>query len=65
MVDTLDDLASSGLTVRESMVLIDRHPNARWHEVVARSLYEAIKRMGLKPGVKGSNEQAKAAAVRN
>lgn len=65
VADTLDDLAASGLTVRESMVLVDRHPNARWHEVVARSLYEAIKKMGLKPGVKGSNDRAKAAAVRD
>ena len=63
VVDTLDDLAESGLTVRESMVLIDRHPNARWHEIVARSLYKAVKKMGLNPGVKGFDESAKAAGV--
>jgi hypothetical protein len=49
VVDSLDDLAASGLTTRESMVVIDRHPNARWHEIVAGSLYEAIKGLGLKP----------------
>ncbi len=49
VIDMLDDLEASGLTTRESMVMIDRHPNARWHEIVARRLYEDIKGMGLKP----------------
>jgi GDSL-like lipase/acylhydrolase family protein len=52
VVDMLDDLEASGLTTRESMVMIDRHPNARWHEIVARRLYETIIGMGLKPAAR-------------
>ncbi|HEY7546456.1 MAG TPA: hypothetical protein VID27_16320, partial [Blastocatellia bacterium] len=49
VVDMLDTLADSGLTINEIRVPIDGHPNRVWHEMVARKLYETIKGMGLKP----------------
>ncbi|MEW6207779.1 MAG: SGNH/GDSL hydrolase family protein [Acidobacteriota bacterium] len=49
VVDMLDTLADSGLTINEIRVPIDGHPNRVWHEIVARKLYETIKGMGLKP----------------
>jgi hypothetical protein len=45
----LDDLAASGLAIRDIRVPIDGHPNRVWHEMVARRLYQTIKDMGLKP----------------
>jgi hypothetical protein len=49
VVDMLDTLADSGLTINEMRVPIDGHPNRVWHEIVARKLCETIKAMGLKP----------------
>jgi hypothetical protein len=49
VVDMLDDLAASGLAIRDIRVPIDGHPNRVWHEMVARRLYQTIKDMGLKP----------------
>ncbi|GEM_PF-1765483 len=49
VLDMLDTLADSGLTINEIRVPIDGHPNRVWHEMVARELYETIRGMGLKP----------------
>jgi hypothetical protein len=49
VVDMLDDLAASGLTIREIRVAGDGHPNKVWHEIVARRLHETIKGLNLKP----------------
>ena len=49
VIDMLDTLANSGLTINEIRVPIDGHPNRVWHEIVAGKLYETIRGMGLKP----------------
>jgi len=47
VVDILDDLAATTLTARETMVPIDGHPNAMWHELVARRLQLTIRDLQL------------------
>jgi hypothetical protein len=47
VVDILNDLQATGLTVKELRVPIDGHPNRIWHELVARKLKETIKGLGL------------------
>lgn len=47
VVDVLDDLAATGLTINQLMVLKDGHPNALWHDLVAGKLRETLKGMGL------------------
>jgi hypothetical protein len=49
IVDMLDDLTATGLTINELRVAIDGHPNAVWHQVVANRLALQIKGMGLNP----------------
>lgn len=52
VVDVVDDLAATGLTIREMRVPVDGHPNRIWHEIVARRLCETIKGMTLKPAAR-------------
>ena len=47
VVDILDDLAVTTLTARETMVPVDGHPNAMWHELVACRLQRTIKELQL------------------
>lgn len=47
VVDILDDLAGTTLTARETMVPVDGHPNAMWHELVASRLQRTIKELPL------------------
>ncbi len=47
VVDILDDLAATALTARQTMVPVDGHPNATWHELVARRLRQTIKELEL------------------
>jgi len=47
VVDILDDLAATTLTARQTMVPVDGHPNAMWHELVARRLQREIKELRL------------------
>ncbi|HJQ67657.1 MAG TPA: SGNH/GDSL hydrolase family protein [Blastocatellia bacterium] len=47
VVDIVDDLKATGLSVRELSVPIDGHPNAIWHELVATKLKDTIKGLGL------------------
>lgn len=47
VVDILDDLAATSLTARQTMVPIDGHPNALWHQIVARRLQQTIKELNL------------------
>jgi hypothetical protein len=49
VLDMLDDLVASGLTVNDIRVPVDGHPNRIWHAMAARKLYETIKELGLKP----------------
>jgi hypothetical protein len=50
VVDILDDLAATSLTARQTMVPIDGHPNALWHQIVARRLQQTIKELNLGSG---------------
>jgi len=47
VVDIVDDLTATGLSVIELSVPIDGHPNSIWHELVARKLKETVKGLGL------------------
>lgn len=47
VLDILDDLAATALTARQTMVPVDGHPNAMWHELVARRLQRTIKELQL------------------
>ncbi len=47
VVNIVDDLKATGLSVRELSVPIDGHPNAVWHALVALKLKDAIKGFGL------------------
>jgi len=47
VLDVVDGLAATGLRSRDFMVPIDGHPNRKWHEIVARKLFETIKGMKL------------------
>jgi hypothetical protein len=47
VVDILDDLAATSLTARQTMVPIDGHPNALWHQIVARRLAKTINGLDL------------------
>lgn len=51
VVDPLDDLAASGLSMSQMRVSQDGHPNRVWHEIVARRLYDTIKSLGLESKV--------------
>ena len=42
VVDILDDLAATTLKACETMVPVDGHPNAKWHELVASRLQRTI-----------------------
>jgi hypothetical protein len=48
VVDMLEDLAHTGLTIRQLTVPVDGHPNRAWHDIVARRLYQTIRDLGLK-----------------
>ena len=47
VVDIVDDLKATGLSVKELSVPIDGHPNSVWHALVALKLKEAVKVLGL------------------
>jgi len=47
VIDILDDLAASGIETNQLKVPKDGHPNALWHDIVARRLRLAIKELRL------------------
>jgi len=47
VVDMLEDLALTGLTIRQLTVPVDGHPNRVWHDIVAVRLYQTIRDLGL------------------
>lgn len=47
VVDMLEDLAHTGLTIRQLTVPIDGHPNRAWHDIVARRLCQTIRDLRL------------------
>lgn len=47
VVDMLEDLALTGLIIRQLTVPLDGHPNRVWHDIVARRLSRTFRDLGL------------------